>query len=570
MYDVIIRDGLVVDGTGLPARNADVGINEGRITAVGRLRGEQAATVIDAAGAVVAPGIVDAHTHYDPQVTWDPMCDTSALHGVTTVVSGNCGFSLAPCRAEDRAYLAQVFARVEGMDLSALSHVDWRFESFPEFLGSLDGRLGLNMGAYVGHSAVRRYVMGEASHERAATDVERDRIVALVDEAMAAGAMGWSSSHAPVHLDLADRPVPSRLADLDELRALADVVGRAGRGSIAYAPQSSVEGIGPADRDLLIELAARGGVPVITQGLGGRNKVDAPDLAWADAAKFLDRSTSNGTPVYCLLMTRGFNGPFTLAHGTTRYEGVSLWHELFSLPLDARRARIADPDRRAAYRHAVDHYNTDPNAGSTLPPPVWDLMVIDEVRADANRSYVGRTVGEIARDEGRHPTDVMFDIALADDLLTVFHWNSESPQWREIMRVAQRHPNMILGVSDGGAHLDRDDGAAWSTHFLERWWRAEGLWRLEEAIRLITAIPARVCGIADRGVLAPGWHADVMVFDPDALRAEDSRLETDVATGVPRFRNIPRGFAATVVNGVPVVLDGAVTGALPGQVVRPA
>jgi N-acyl-D-aspartate/D-glutamate deacylase len=348
------------------------------------------------------------------------------------------------------------------------------------------------------------------------------------------------------------------------------VVGRTGRGSIAYAPKSSVEGIGPADRDLLIELGARGGVPVITQGLGGRNKVEAPELAWDEAAKFLDRSTANGTPVYCLLMTRGFNGPFTLALGSSRYEGVPLWHELFALPLDERIRRIADPAQRAAYRYAVDHPNTDPTLGTTLPPPFWELVYIDEVRSDANGGYVGRSVGEIARTEGRHPADVMFDIALPDGLETVFHWNSESPQWREVMRVAQRHPNMILGVSDGGAHLDRDDGAAWSTHFLERWWRAEGLWRLEEAVRLITAVPASVCGIADRGLLAPGWRADVMVFDPDGLRVEDSVLQTDAGTGVPRFRNVPAGFRATVVNGVPVVLDGAVTGALPGQVVRPA
>ncbi len=310
MLDLIIRNGLVVDGSGLAGRHADVGVAGGRIAAIGRLGNQRAGRVVDAAGMVVAPGIVDIHTHYDPQVTWDPLCDTSGLHGVTTVVAGNCGFSVAPCRPADRGYLAQVFARVEGMDLSALGHVDWRFETFPELMGALEGRLGLNLGMYVGHSALRRYVMGDACYERPSTDEERERIIALTEEAMDAGAMGWSSSRAPVHLDLADRPVPSRLADLDEVRGMADAVGRTGaRGSIAYAPESSMEGIDAADRDLMIDLGRRGGVPVITQGLGGRSKIDAPELAWQEAADFLDRSAAVGAPVYCLLMVRGFRGP---------------------------------------------------------------------------------------------------------------------------------------------------------------------------------------------------------------------------------------------------------------------
>ena len=236
MFDLLIRGGLVVDGTGLPGRPADVGITDGTITAIGRLPGAAAQQTIDADGLVVAPGIVDAHTHYDPQITWDPLCDTSALHGVTTVAAGNCGFSVAPCRQDDHAYLAQMFARVEGMDLAALDHIGFTFETFGEYLATRPGTLGINLGMYVGHSAIRRWVLGEEAYEREATDTEIKQLAALVDEAMAAGALGFSSSHAPTHLDLADRPVPSRLASLDELRALADAVGIHARGSIAYAP----------------------------------------------------------------------------------------------------------------------------------------------------------------------------------------------------------------------------------------------------------------------------------------------------------------------------------------------
>ena len=569
MLDLIIRNGLVVDGTGLAGRHADVGVAGGRISAIGRLAGEQAARTIDATGMIVAPGIVDVHTHYDPQVTWDPVCDTSGLHGVTTVVAGNCGFSVAPCRAEDHAYLAQVFARVEGMDLSALGHVDWRFESFPEYLAALDGRLGLNFGMYVGHSALRRYVMGDACYERASNDAERDQIVALTEEAMRAGAMGWSSSKAPVHLDLADRPVPSRLAGTDELLGMADAVGRAGGlGSIAYAPESAMEGIDAADRDLMIDLARRGGVPVITQGLGGRSKTDAPELAWQEASDFLDRSASVGSPVYCLLMVRGTAGPFTFERGTTRYEGVPLWDELFHLSVDERLRRLADPDRREAFRHAIDHPNRDPAKGTTLPPPHWQTLVVQEALSDVNRPFVGLPIADIAARQGRHPADVLFDIAVADELRTVFHWSNETPAWHDVLRRAQRHPQMIVGVSDGGAHLDRDDGAAWSTYFLRQWWQDEKLWRLEEAIRLMTSVPAAVCGVGQRGVLRPGWFADVMIFDPDGLDV-DGHLDRDRTTGAARFRNVPKGYRATIVNGVAVVEHGEVTGARPGHVVRP-
>jgi N-acyl-D-amino-acid deacylase len=569
VYDVLIRGGLIVDGSGVPGRTGDVAITDGRIAAVGRLGGAQATRVIDADGLVVAPGIVDAHTHYDPQLTWDPLADASSLHGVTTVAAGNCGFSIAPVRAADRPYTAQMFARVEGMDPAALDQIEWGFETFEEFLATRPGRLGVNLGMYVGHSAVRRWVMGDAAFERASTDSELEQIVAITDAAMRAGALGWSSSHAPTHLDLADRPVPSRLASIDELRALADVVGRTGRGSIAYAPVSAVEGIDADDRRLLIELAARGGVPVITQGLGGRSKVDAPTKAWEESRQFLDSSAAAGSPVYSLLMTRPLNGPFTLAGGTSRYEGVPLWHELMSLPLDEKLRRLSDPTARAALRDAIDHPNRDASKGSTLPPPFWASMRISSSDAPANARLVGGVVGTIVEQERRHPADVMLDVALADPH-AVFHWANETPEWRELLRDVQRHPQMIVGVSDGGAHLDRDDGSEWSTHFLSTWWREERVWRLEEAIRQMTAIPAAILGLHDRGVLHPGLAGDVFMFDPDKVDVGTCKADRDVVLGVERFRAVPVGIAYTIVNGEVVVDHGERTDATPGQVVRPS
>jgi N-acyl-D-amino-acid deacylase len=570
MHDLVIRGGLVVDGTGLPGKLADVAIDDGRVTAVGRPDTTTAKRTIDAEGMVVAPGIVDIHTHYDPQITWDPLCDTSALHGVTSVAAGNCGFSVAPCRSDDHAYVQQVFARVEGMDQTALDHIDWSFETFTEFLESRRGRLGVNLGMYIGHSAIRRWVLGDAAYEREATEDEIAAMTALVDEAMSAGALGFSSSQAPTHLDLADRPVPSRLASKDEIRRLADAVGRYGRGSIAHAPESAVEGINAEDRDFLIELALRGGVPVVTQGLGGRSKIDAPTKAWAASRDFLDRSAAAGTPVYSLLMTRAFNGPFTLADGSSRYDGVPLWRQMMALDRQERAAWMRSDDKRAELRAAIDHPNTDPAKGSTLPPPMWQVLRLVQTNDPAGQKYVGRTMTDIATELGTHPADVLFDLALADSLRPVFHWSNETPAWRELLRDVQKHPQMVVGVSDGGAHLDFDDGAEWSTHFITTWWRDEKLWRLEEAIRRITALPAAVCGLTDRGLLQSGRPADVFIFDPQALDLGIRRMETDSFTGAKRFRSVPKGIKATIVNGSVVVENGERTGALAGQLIRPA
>jgi N-acyl-D-aspartate/D-glutamate deacylase len=455
------------------------------------------------------------------------------------------------------------------MDLAALDQVAWDFETFGEFLDTRRGRLGVNFGMYVGHSAVRRWVMGNAAYEREAKGDELAEMVHLVDEAMRAGALGFSSSLAPTHLDLADRPIPSRLANLDEVRALADAVGRYGRGSIAFAPQSAVEGISPDDRDLLIELAQRGGVPAITQGLGGRSKVDAPTRTWEESRRFLDRSAELGTPVYSLLMTRALNGPFTVAGGTSRYEGVPEWNALMTASIEEKRQVLRDPEGRERLRQAIDHPNLDPAMGSTLPPPFWESLRLSDTRVADDERWLGKPVSEIAAATRRHPADVLLDLALADDLEAVFHWSNETPAWRELLKDVQKHPQMIVGVSDGGAHLDRDDGQEWSTHFLATWWRTERVWRLEEAIRLMTAVPAAILGLTDRGILAPGWPADVFLFDPERIDVGTCRLQDDPVLGLPRFRGVPVGIVATIVNGEVIVEDGQRTEARPGQVVRP-
>jgi N-acyl-D-aspartate/D-glutamate deacylase len=567
-YDLIVRGGYVVDGTGLPRRRVDVGVRAGRVTSLGRLDGERAARVIEADGMIVAPGIVDVHTHYDPQITFDPYATVSCFHGVTTVLAGNCGFSVAPVRDEDRAFLAGIFARVENMDPIALSAVEWH-ETFSEFLTSRRGNLGVNFGCYVGHSNLRRWVMGADATTRAATDDEVVAMRALLRDALAAGAAGLSSSAAPTHLDLDGAPVPSRLAEHNELLALAEEAGVWGRGSLAFLPASAVGGLDHDDEEYLIELGRVSGLPVIIQGLGGRNKVDAPTATWHAALRFLDRATAAGAPVYSLLITRPFDRPITIDETNHHYLAVPAWERMLKLSPEERRRALHDPAERAALRDAVEHYNRDPAQGTTVPPPLWDAVFVDRVFMPENETYQSRSVRDIADERGVAPADALLDLALAEDLRTEFRWRTESREWTDAVGEAQRDARMLIGVSDGGAHLARDDGADWSSYFLRSWVLDREAWTLEEGIRQITHVPASLAGFHNRGLLAPGYPADLFVFDSDAIGPSHKEFVHDLPGGVGRFKAWGTGVTATVVNGEPIVLGGELTGARPGEVVRP-
>jgi N-acyl-D-amino-acid deacylase len=573
-FDLVIINGIVVDGTGLPRRRADVGIRNGRIAAIGFIDASEGARVIDAEGRVVAPGIVDPHTHYDPQLTFEPYGTSSCYHGVTTVVTGNCGFSVAPLKPGDAPWLIQLFARVEGMDASALEGIPVDgFESFPEFLASMRGRIGINAAFYVGHCALRRYVMGDAAQEREATTAEVDAMAALVREAMHAGAAGFSSTHSPTHFDSADRPVPSRLSSLDELKALAEAAGRAGGGSLAYLPGSAVGGITPDDEELLIEMSLLSRMPVIIQGLGARSKVDAPTAGWDNAKRFVDEATTRGAAVYSMAMSKPFNRTFDLAAGTKLYEGAHQLNRLFTeaTTVQERLALIADPAFRDAVRDSVDNPNRDPAAGPTLPPPAWADLQVNKVTKPENDKLIGRSLLDIAAERGVHATDAFLDIAASEDLTVEFVWKTENPEWIDGTRIAQEDPHMIVGTSDGGAHLDRDDGAEAHTWFLQHWVREWKGFTLEEGVRQITAIPAALCGFTDRGLLLVGNAADIMIFDPDTVGPDQKVLAHDFPNGAARWTSKPRGVHATIVNGVPIVIDGELQAdaGLPGQVLSP-
>jgi N-acyl-D-amino-acid deacylase len=568
-YDLVIRNGFVVDGSGLPQRKTDVGIKDGRIAAVGHLGDIEAAEEIDAEGLVVAPGIIDAHTHYDPQLTFEPYATSSCYHGVTTVVAGNCGFSLAPCKEGDRDFVTRLFAKVEGMSPVALGGVSWDFETFPEFLVRREGGLGVNLACYVGHSSLRRWVMGDEASGREATDDEVEQMRLLLREALDAGAAGFSSSHSPTQLDGDDRPVPSRLASRAELLTLVTETGRTNAGSISYLPKSAVGGLDAEDKQLLIDLALASRLPIVIQGLGGKSKVDAP-TDWPDAKAFLDEARAQGAAVYSLLRSQPFDRPFTLAAGTSLYDGVPAWRELLVLPVEEKLTRLRDDSVRAELRQAVDNPNTDPAKGSTLPPPKWEVVVVSRVGKPENEKYLRRSIADVAAEQGVAPADAMLDLALSEDLQVEFRWSSENPGWIDAVADTQHDPHLIIGVSDGGAHLDRDDGSEWSTYFLRSWVLDRKVWTLEEGIRQITQIPAGLCGFGDRGLLHQGYWADVMIFDPETIALDTKGPVADFPGGEARFSARPKGVHYTIVNGTVIVRDGELTGALPGRVLKPS
>ncbi len=569
-YDLVIRGGIVIDGTGLSRRRADVAIEGGRIAALGHLPGDSSgARVIDAEGLIVAPGIVDAHTHYDPQLTFDPYATSSCYHGVTTVLAGNCGFSIAPVRPEGRDYLKAMFAKVEGMAPVALDGVVWDFESFPDYLAARRSRLGVNLACYIGHSTLRRYVMGAEGSEREASAAEVDQMKCLVREAVEAGAAGFSSSDVPTQVDGDDRPIASRFASKQELRALVEEAGRAGAGSIAYLPESVIGGLNPEDEELLVELGQISRVPIVIQGVGGRNKVDAPTAGWDHAREFLEDAGRRGAAIFSLLRNHPFDRPIDLDAGCPLYAGVFCWAAIMDLPHREKLARLNDPAVREQMRYAVENPNRDPDAGSTLPPPHWDVTFVDEVTDPKHEKYLRRTIADIAQELGKAPADAMLDLALAEDLQMKFRWENKTAEWESSVRESMKHPSMLMGISDGGAHLDRDDGSDWSSYFLRFWVLDRGEWTLEEGIRQLTQAPAAMAGFTDRGALLPGHAADLMIFDPEMVGPGTKRLVHDLPGGEARFSARPRGFKATIVNGEPIVLDGKLTDALPGQVVRP-
>lgn len=560
MLDLVIRGGTVVDGTGGPARRADVGVREARIVAVGEID-EPATREIDAAGLLVAPGFVDLHTHYDAQLFWDPSASPSPLHGVTTVLGGNCGFSLAPAGEAHAEYLTAMLARVEGMPLAALqAGLDWRWRSFGDWLDRLEGAVGVNAGFLVGHSTLRRVVMGDSAGS-AAEPAEVAAMVEILHQALADGAIGLSTSQAHTHHDGAGQPVPSRGAERAELEALAAAVRSHPGTTVEMIVPGSLNGFTDDEVDLMASLSLLAGRPVNWNVLGvsaaNPDRV-AHQLAASDAA------AERGATVVALTLPHSMQVRLSFETGAI-LDGLPGWREVLSKPKPERLAALSDP----AVRRRLDEGAQSEAAGILRHLAAWKRLVIDETFSPANASFEGKTVGEIAAAKGQDPFDTLLDIVVADELRTGLRppipeveadWEARAKVWTD--------PRAVVGGSDAGAHLDVMCGAVYTTALLGEGVRRRSLLSWEEAVRLLTDVPARLYGLRHRGRLAEGWWADIVAFDPDRVAHGPERTRDDLPGGASRLYAGATGIEHVLVNGTPVVLHDALIGDLPGQVLR--
>jgi len=566
--DLLIQNGTIVDGSGAARYRGDVGVRDGRIVEVGRV-GSVAERTIDADALIVAPGFVDGHTHMDAQVAWDPIGSCSCWHGVTTVIMGNCGFALAPCRPEEREWFARCLTAVEDIPTEAmLTGIDWTWETFPEYLANVD-RLpkAINYGAYIGHSALRMYVMGKRALSEVATEDDLARMAAAVREAMRAGAMGFSSSRSTTHVTPDDTPVASRIAEWSEVDRLVGAMAEVGAGIFQVGPDISG---GAAQRAFLARLkrvALESGRPVMFGTIASRQG-DDPN-PWTYQLEYLDECAAAGARVWGQTTTRSINAIFSLK-SYLPFDVLPAWRELRRLPLAEQKARLADPaTRRALVAEEArmkprDNVFQGGGAATTDPrrPDYGNLYAMKDVE------WNDPTVAELAAARGQHPVEVMIDLALANDnQVFVQPLVNERPD--HVLGML-RHPRTLATFSDSGAHVCQEMGSSLQTHMLSYWVRAKQAFTLEEAVRKLSHDNAAAWGLADRGLLEAGYRADLVLFDAERVRPAMPTVEADLPGGARRLVQKAEGIAATIVNGVVTLENGRSTGRLPGVLLRGA
>jgi N-acyl-D-amino-acid deacylase len=562
-YDLVIKNGTVVDGTGLPGYRADVGVRHGRIVTIGRIR-ERAREVLDAEGQVVAPGFIDGHTHMDAQIFWDPLGTSSCWHGITSVVMGNCGFTLAPCAKENKHLVVRNLQRAEDIPPAAMeAGIQWRWTTYPEFLDCLDTLpKGINYAGYVGHSAVRTYVMGDRAFEqKAATEDDLKAMEREVRDAIRAGAVGFTTSRSPAHETPEGRYVASRMAPWDEVRRLVGVMGELNAGLFEIAG----EGVDRAPNDpglrdyhvRLRDLAVESGRPV-TFGVFSRR--DAPDV-WRKYLALLDETAAAGGRMFAQVHSRSLSALLSFKTQTP-FDHLPVWKDVRTLPSAEQRRQLRDPEMRRRLIAASGESDGRRPLGTEAKLADYDrLLVFDTVEGPH------RTIAEVARERGQHPAETMIDLALAKDLDFFFLQpvaNEDQDYALEIMR----HPRAVVTFSDSGAHVSQLMDSSLQTHLLSHWVRRKQAFTLEQAVRMLTLVPATLWGFADRGLVREGMAADFVVFDPATIAAEMPEVVDDLPAGARRLVQRTRGIAATIVNGEVLLRDGKHTGALPGRLLR--
>ena len=564
--DLVIENGTVIDGSGGPRYRADVGVKAGRIVEIGRIR-SAATERIDAEGHIVSPGFIDGHTHMDAQVAWDQLGTCSCWHGVTSVVMGNCGFALAPCQPEEREWIARCLEAVEDIPVDAMMNgIDWTWETFPEYLDQV-AQLpkAINYSAFIGHSALRMYVMGRRALSEVANEDDLRRMGAVVEEALQVGAVGLSTSRATTHITPDGSPIASRIADWSEIDYLVGTLAKRNQGIFQIGPDVSGGEAHQTFLKRLQKVALDSGRPIMFGTLSTRQGIDP--YPWQEQTRYIDETVAAGGRMYGQTTTRPIIALFSLK-SYLPFDNLPAWQALRDLPIDEQRRRFADPDIRSALVAAEatmkprDGVFQGGGAATTDPkkPDYSNLFALRGVDWD------DPTVEELSKQAGQHPVEVMLDLMIDnEDQLFVQPLVNESPA--DVLGMLQ-HPRTLATFSDSGAHVCQEMGSSLQTHLLNYWVRQKLAFSLEQAVRMLTFDNASAFEFNDRGLLRPGYRADVVVFDADTIRPRLPTVETDLPGGARRLVQKADGIAATVVNGAVTFRHGASTGVYPGQLIR--
>jgi N-acyl-D-aspartate/D-glutamate deacylase len=546
----------------MPRFRADVGVNGGRIAAIGRIR-ERARETIDAEGQVVSPGFVDGHTHMDAQVFWDPLATSSCYHGITTVVMGNCGFTLAPCAEKDKHLVVRNLQRAEDIPPAAMeAGIKWTWTSYPEFLETIE-RLpkGINYAGYVGHSAIRTFVMGERAFDGPATEDDLKAMEHHVRDAVRAGAMGFTTSRSPSHETPEGRPVASRNAEWSEVRRLVGAMGELNAGIFEIAGEGVDRKAGdPGVREWhtrLRDLAVESGRPV-TFGVFSRR--DSPGT-WKRYLDLLDETAAHGGRMFAQAHSRSLSALLSF-QTQMPFDRLPLWKDIRKLPLAEQRQKLRDPALRPRLIEASEARDERRALGTEARQADYNWLYVFDTVAGPHRS-----VADVARERQQHPAETMIELALEKDL-DLFFLMPVANEDQDIALEIMRHPRTVTTFSDSGAHVSQLMDSSLQTHLLYHWVRTKQAFTLERAVQMITAVPATLWGFHDRGLIREGMAADLVVFDPDTIMAEMPEVVDDLPAGARRLVQRTRGVAATVVNGEVLLRDGKHTGALPGQLLR--
>lgn len=561
-YDLIIKNGMVVDGSGLPRFQADVGIVQGKIAAIGRIR-DSAQEVIDAEGHVVAPGFVDAHTHMDAQVFWDPLGTCSCWHGITSVVMGNCGFSLAPCAEKDKHLVMRNLERAEDIAPEAMqAGIPWSWTTYPEYLDAVEQLpKGINYAAYIGHSALRTYVMGERAFTQEASSEDLEAMKREVRAAIQAGAIGFTTSRTHNHQTPDGKPVASRLATWEEVRQLVGVMGALNAGVFEIANEDARFDPERIDEYLgrLKALAVDTGVPVTFGMFSSRQ---APNM-WQPFFTLADETAAAGGRMFIQVHSRPLNVVLSFETATP-FDKLPVWRDIRKLPLAEQAAALRNSETRSKLVEVVHHTPRDTNRGIGAEPRAanfkW-LFVMDS----ALPPY--RSIAEIAAERNQDPVEVFIDLALDKNLKQFFLQPLVNQNQDHVLEM-MRHPRSVITFSDSGAHVSQIMDSSLQTHVLSHWVREKQALTLEDAVRQLSFVPASHWGLTGRGLLRAGWNADVVIFDPETVAPQLPELTYDLPAGARRLKQKADGFLATVVNGEVVLRNNEHTGALPGQLLR--